>query len=289
MKKYDYEDFEIEKPFDFTRHSTIGCGGCAKIAFYPHSEAELKDLVSRLKEDGKQWITVGNLSNVLPPDEGTEKIVICTKKMTALEIKEDRAYVEAGITSGALLRALKQAGLSGAEFLIGIPCTLGGALYMNAGAGGKYIAELVESVRVYRGSETLTLPVRACDYSYKHSAFMQTDDVILGAALRLEKSEKVTIAEREKAWLQRRVRLPKGKSMGCVFKNPQGLAAGELIDKAGLKGLRIGGAKVSEEHANFIVNDKMATAKEIGILIKLIKNAVLAQYGVLLEEEIRYL
>lgn len=281
-----FEQIYTEKPFDFTKHSTIGCGGFAKVAYYPKDETETLFLLSSLK-DG--WTALGNLSNVLPSDEGLNKTVICTKRLTQIRRTEDGAFVSAGVTSGGLLRYAKENGLRGAEFLIGIPCTLGGILYMNGGAGGKYIADIVKSVRIVREGKAIDLTVKECGYSYKNSAFMRTKDFILGATLRLEKTDRESVEREIRRWLDKRAHLPKGKSMGCVFKNPQGAFAGELIEKTGLKGFRIGGAKVSEEHANFIINDKNATAEEIRALISVIKNAVLAQYGITLEEEIQYL
>lgn len=275
-----------EQPFDFTKHSTIGCGGVAKQAFYPKNEEETRFL---LDKQPNGWVAVGNMSNVLPSDDGTDKTVICTKKLTEIQPSEDTVYVSAGVTSGALLRFMRDEGYGGAEFLAGIPCTVGGILYMNGGAGGKYIAELVDRVRIVRGGEILNLPAKECEYFYKNSVFMRTNDFILGGNLRLKKAKKEDIEKSIKSWLDKRAHLPKGKSMGCVFKNPAGYSAGELIEKTGLKGLRIGGAKVSELHANFILNDKNATAREITSLIAIIKNAVYAQYGILLEEEIRYL
>ena len=118
---------------------------------------------------------------------------------------------------------------------------------------------------------------------------MQNDDVILGGKLQLKNADDETIKQETSRFLERRKHLPKGKSMGCVFKNPDGATAGKLIDGAGLKGLRIGGAKESEEHANFIINDKNATSAELRTLIGIIKNAVFAQYKIRLQEEIRYL
>ncbi len=286
-----YDSFYIERPFDFSSHSTIGCGGYAKIAFYPRTAEELRLLLSRLESEGREYIPLGNLSNVLPSDLGTQKAVVSTKKLAKITVckEENCVYAEAGVTSGTLLQVLKALNLGGAEFLSGIPCTLGGALYMNAGAGGKYISELVESVCVYRAGELITLPVSACEYAYKESVFMHTGDTIVGATLRLEKSNAEAIEQAQKEWLKRRAHLPKGRSMGCVFKNPPQLSAGELIEKTGLKGMRVGGAVVSPKHANFIINDKKARSSEIKNLILLVKNAVFAQYGVVLEEEIRYI
>ncbi len=286
---FEYDKFDIERPFVFSTHSSIGCGGNAKLAFYPKTQEELVRLVDNLQQAGEKWIVIGNLTNVLVSDLGTDKVVICTKKLKGVWETDEGVYVEAGVLSGALLAHLRKMCLSGAEFLTGIPCTLGGALYMNAGAGGKYISEIVQSVRVYRKGEVLTLPVEECDYAYKRSLFMKNEDVILGGTLTLEKSDTRAILEREKGWRERRKHLPKGKSVGCIFKNPPDGFAGELIEKTGLKGLRVGGAKVSEIHANFIINDGNATAKEIRALIELIKNAVFAYCGVILEEEVQYI
>ncbi len=283
-----YEKFTCEAPFDFSRHSSIGCGGGAKLAFYPRSVAETTALLKKLERDGIPYYLLGNMTNVLPPDEDTEKVVVCTKALNGVAVS-DAAFVYAGATSGALLSACKRANKSGAEFLYGVPCTLGGALYMNAGAGGTYISEIVENVLVYRQGETRILSGKDCSYAYKKSVFMENGAVILGASLRLETADAATIETREEYYKDRRKHLPKGRSMGCVFKNPEGAYAGDLIERSGLKGLCVGDARVSEEHANFIINDGNATAREIRTLISLIKNAVWAQYGVRLEEEIRYL
>ena len=280
-----YKEIYTEKPFNFTKRSTIGCGGFAKEAYYPCDEEEALYLLST----HPQYVAVGNLSNVLPSDEDTHRVVICTKKLTEIRERTDGVFVSAGVTSGALLRYMKGVGYTGAEFFAGIPCTLGGMLYMNGGAGGKYVADIVKTVRVIREGVARDLPVEECEYSYKHSVFMRTDDFILGALLHLEKADKQAITEEISRWLAKRAHLPKGRSMGCVFKNPQGVFAGALIEGAGFKGVRVGGAKVSELHANFIINDKDATSEEIRVLIQKIKTAVYEKYGVRLEEEIRYI
>ena len=284
----DYTDCTKEKPFDFAQNSSIGCGGTAAAAFYPRTQTELRDLLARLQSDGIAFYVLGNLTNVLPLDEDVEKVVISTKKLSGLQIGE-QVFAEAGLKSGNLLRACRNANKSGVEFLTGIPCTLGGALYMNAGVNGKYIAEIVESVLVLRDGKKVVLPVSECGYGYKESVFMHSKDIILGATLRLTESDKRNIIETEKEYLKRRQHLPKGKSMGCVFKNPKGLFAGGLIEQAGLKGKRIGGAKISETHANFILNEDGATSKDIQALIQLIKREVEKKCNVLLREEIRYL
>ena len=285
----DYSAYTQEKNFSFAKNSSIGCGGVAKIAFCPKSLAELTSLIDRLKKDEIDYYVLGNLTNVLPPDGDTNRAIIRTKNLNGIAFTESGAFVYAGANSGAFLSACRREKKSGAEFLYGVPCTLGGALYMNAGAGGVYIDEIVESVLVLRDGQKLLLKKTDCDYAYKHSAFMENGDVILGAALRLKNASEEEISANEKHYAERRKHLPKGRSMGCVFKNPNNASAGELIEKSGFKGMRIGGAVVSHEHANFIINDNGATAGQIRSLITIIKNGVWAQYGVHLEEEIRYL
>ena len=280
---------EKETAFDYAKRSSIGCGGIAPVAFYPKSVEELISLVKELENERVAFTVLGNLTNVLPPDGNSQKAVVSTKKLATIEEKDGGAFALAGVTSGMLLKACKELKLSGAEFLEGIPCTLGGALYMNAGVSGTYIAEIVESVTVLRKGRLVVLDKSDCEYAYKTSVFMQSNDVIVGAKLRLQKSTEEAVFEKISEYRARRAHLPKGKSMGCVFKNPNGAVAGKLIEGAGLKGLRVGGAVVSTEHANFIINDRNATSAQIKILISFIKNAVFAQYKIRLEEEIRYL
>ncbi len=285
-----YGNFEWIQPFDLSKNSSIGCGGLAPCALFPRDLEELFALLCRLQSDGISCLTVGNMTNVLPPDDGLNILVVCTRKMRGIQATQSGVFVEAGVSAGQLLQACQTRNLLGTEFLAGVPCTLGGALYMNAGAGGTYIAEIVDSVLVFRRGRRVELPVEACRYGYKTSLFMQTDDVILGANLRLKRSNEQEIAERKRYYLQRRAHLPTGKSMGCVFKNPEnGVSAGEWIERSGLKGMRVGGAVVSDRHANFILNDRGATSQDVKRLIATIQTTVKARYGVELKEEIRYL
>ncbi len=276
-----------EGVFSFAAASSIGCGGFAKAAYFPRTVEEASSLVTALKEGGIPYLVLGNLTNVLPPDKGTEKVIVSTKRLRGITREKEGLFALAGTGSGELLAFMKREGLTGAEFFYGIPCTLGGALYMNAGAGGKYLAEIVEEVLVLRENRLRALSAAACGYAYKKSVFMENGDLILGAKLRLEE-DGARIEERIAYYKARRAHLPTERSMGCVFKNPEGHFAGDLIERSGLKGLRIGGARISPKHANFIVNEGGATEKEIRALITLIKNAVRSQYGVELQEEIRY-
>ena len=284
----NYGAFTQESPFSFAKHSSIGCGGLAQVVFYPKSVVELCSLLDCLRKDRIGYYILGNLTNVLPPDLESDKAIIRTKNLNGILFSRE-IFVYAGVTSGAFLHACKRNGKSGGEFLCGVPCTFGGALYMNAGADGHYMAEIVKSVLVYRNGKTQIVPFAECEYSYKNSVFMENGDVILGSTLRLQDDTLESIEAKKRYYTERRAHLPSGKSMGCIFKNPKGRSAGELIEKSGLKGMRVGGAVVSEKHANFILNDKNATSADIKRLIALIKNAVFAQYGILLKEEIQYL
>ena len=283
-----YAEYATETPFDFAKHASVGCGGLSSVAFYPKNAEEVTGLIRRLEEDSVPYHVLGNLTNVLPPDGTSSRVVVSMKKCKGI-VAEKGVYVSAGVTAGELLAACKKRRLTGAEFLEGIPCTLGGALYMNAGVAGAYIGDIVKHVTAICEGKTVTLTKADCAYAYKSSVFMNGGFVILGAELDLKGADEETIEARRAHYAARRAHLPKGRSMGCVFKNPENAVAGKLIEGAGLKGLRIGGAMISPLHANFILNDRGATATEIKTLIGIVKNAVFAQYKIRLKEEIIYL
>ncbi len=290
LQKYaDFFSFTHKIPFDFSTNGTMGVGGVAPIALFPQNEREMLQILDMLTERNLPFVTVGNLSNTLVAEGKIERVVVCTKQMRFCRVSGEYAYAESGVTSGRLLHRCIDAGLSGAEFLSGIPCTLGGAVYMNAGVSGKYLSEIVESVRVFRNGTVQTISKEDCQFAYKNSVFMHRGDVILGATLHLQSKTQLHVREQIAYYREKRAHLPSGKSLGCIFKNPKGEIAGRLIENSGLKGLRIGGAVVSLEHANFIINDQSATAQDIRTLIQIIKSAVYAQYKITLEEEIRYL
>lgn len=276
---------EYELNFDFSKRSTVGVGGIAKIAFYPQTLKEMTRLCDFFTDNGIDFLVLGNISNTLPPDGVFEKPIILTKKLNSIEFSGG-VFVEAGVTSSAFLDACQRHGRSGAEFLAGIPCTIGGAVYMNAGANGKYMSDIVKKVLIYKQKRLCLVNKRACRYSYKKSVFMENDGVILGVELELEDSDTESVRAIRKNILQNRLSLPKGKSMGCVFKNPLGESAGRLIDEAGLKGLREGGAVVSKQHANFMINEGGATQSDFLMLIQRVKDEVFKRFGVNLEEEI---
>lgn len=279
----------IEQPFSFSKRSFIGCGGDAPVGYYPKTEEEVKALLNNLNNKREKYVVLGNLSNILPRDENLEASIISTKALREIKTDGNLLYVSAGVSSNALLEKCKTLGVGGIEFLAGIPCSFGGALFMNAGASGEYIAPFVQSVKVIYQDKEIILSKEDCAYAYKSSIFMREKMFILGGTLALPKMSELNFKKRKEYFLSKRAHLPKGRSMGCVFKNPQGDTAGRLIEGAGLKGYRIGGAVVSTKHANFIINDNKATSLDIKKLITLIKSKVFTQYTIQLQEEIRYI
>ena len=286
---FEYGEYRSESPFDFKKHSSIGCGGTAVIGFFPNSAEQLVSLLSRLERDGFSYVVVGNMTNVLPTDRQTQTVIVCLKDMSGVHPCKEGIYALSGTGSARLLKGCLEMGKTGLEFLTGVPCTVGGALYMNAGAAGVYVSEFVESVTVLRKGKLLTIPKEECQYAYKKSVFMKNGDIIVGGKFALKDGSVEEIQKRREYFSARRAHLPKGKSMGCVFKNPESGSAGEYLEKCGLKGLRVGKAYISEKHANFIINDGGATEADVKMLISVMKNAVYALYNIVLEEEIRYL
>lgn len=288
----DVGQIRYEKNYSFRERSSMGVGGKAKLAFYPKKISELVSLIERLKTLDIPYRVLGNTTNSLPCEGDSKRLAIFTTDMNEVCMDGEFVFALAGATSGAFLDFCEQYGKTGAEFLEGIPATIGGALYMNAGACGKRMDGVLDSVLVYQDGKIRLMKKDECEYSYKHSVFMNDESVILGGRFSLETCDMDDVIKNREYYRDLRKKLPLGKSLGCIFKNPQtgiGKSAGALIEGAGLKGLRRGGAYVSREHANFIINGGSAVTEDILSLINLIKSAVFAQYGVRLEEEIRYL
>ena len=295
--------------------SPIGIGGACAAAFYPDTLASLTELVSALKKAKIPFAVLGSAANVLIPDgsetgatDGAAGIfpndgkyllrgaIVFTKYLRSLAIDGESVFAFCGVTGAELLYKVREANLAGAEFLEGIPCTAGGAAYMNAGAGGRRMSDVVESVLAYGDGDMRVYTAKECGYAYKKSVFMDSGEIILGITLRLKKSSSAAVEASAARTREARAHLPKGKSLGCVFKNPPPLVAGErrisagaLIEQAGMKGRKIGGAAISALHANFIVNEGGATYEDVRSLIEEVRRAVYETHGVRLEEEIRYL
>ena len=275
-------------PFDFARHTTIGCGGTAAAWACPKSGEELASLLALLKEQNIPSCFLGAGANVLPRDGVFDGVVIRFSGFCSLAAEGAWVRVGAGVTGGRLLRFAKEKCLAGAEFLTGIPMTVGGAVAMNAGVKEGHIGELISRVFCASAGRTFCLSQAECAFQEKDSIFLRENIAVIGAELKLKHSFPEEIARRRCYFRTKRRALPKGRSMGCVFVNPEGKSAGAVIEACGLKGMRLGGARVSDVHANFILNDG-GTASEVSALIALVKERVREETGIVLREEVRRL
>ncbi len=275
-------------PFEFSKNTTYGLGGAAKTAYLPKTIYEAKLAFDNLSATNTEYQILGNGSNVLVSDRGFSGAVICTKDLRGIiRIDKSRIMCLAGTRIGELLSYCKKRKLGGLEYLYGIPATVGGAAYMNAGVNGAAIGENIEKVFVYDG-KTRVLSRKMCNFGYRHSTMRDINALILSIIVNVDECSVSEIDERIEYYKHRRSHLPKGKSCGCVFKNPQGYSAGYLIDAAGLKGLKCGGAYVSDKHASFIINDG-GCARDVKLLIEKVKSKVFEKFGVLLKEEVVYI
>ncbi len=276
-----------QSDFSFSKNTTYGCGGNARIAYYPESIRQATSLFDYLKDSATPFIVLGNGSNVLASDSGYDGAVISTKNLKGVYITGKTIYCRAGTKVSQLMKFCIENGAGGLEYLAGIPATLGGLALMNGGADSKYICSNIVSVKFYDGKMRKILN-KNCNFGNKYSIMRDINGIILGVELTYEPQDGEKVMQNIRRRLDGRAPLPKGKSCGCVFKNPSGYSAGKLIDEAGLKGLTYGTACVSGEHANFIIN-KGVRAADVYALIGRVKNEVYARFGILLEEEVVYI
>lgn len=270
-------------------HTSLKVGGPADFFAVPADLADLRSLVSFLGLNEVPWMVVGGGYNLLVRDGGFRGVVISLEALNRLECKEGNLVcAEAGVSNRGLADFAGEHALSGLEFLIGIPGRLGGAVAMNAGAGGQAIADRLESLTTLRKGVVTEIRNGMMHFGYRFMS-LEPGEIILGACFRLEKGSRAVIADRVEAVLeQRRSSQQVGyPNAGSFFKNPDGKSAWRLIDEAGLRGCRIGGAQVSEAHANFLVNRAGATAADFIALAEQIRNGVLKTTGILLEEEVK--
>lgn len=281
-----FENIEKYKNFDLKKLSTFGIGGKANVVFFPHTISELIEVVTKLGES----IIIGNGSNVLFSDHGVLTPVVCTKKLQdKIRFEGEFVTVSAGVNISMLCKECAKNNLSGLENLIGIPATVGGALFMNAGAFGSEISESVYSVKVLKNNRIINLNREELCFRYRYSSFQDDKSVILEITFKLQKESSDKILSKMQQYIVWRMdNQPSGKSAGSVFKRAS-QPAGLLIDKTGLKGFSIGDAVVSKKHANFIINEGNAKSSQVKQLIKFIKDQVYLKFGILLQEEIIYI
>ncbi len=276
------------------RHTTFQIGGPTAVMTFPRSDRQVAEILRLCRQFSVAPMILGAGSNILAPDEGLDTIIIETRTgMNRLAETEDGLLeAQSGVTLTRLATFAMERGFSGLEFAHGIPGTVGGGIYMNAGAYNGEMKQVLSSVAVMDRTGTIqTLPVEELDLSYRHSRFMQEDLAILSARFRLQKGDREEIQAKMAEFMSRRrasqpLEYP---SAGSTFKRPQGNYAGRLIEEAGLKGHAVGGAKVSEKHAGFVVNTGHATSRDVLSLIAEIQETVKKTSGVELEPEVRIL
>ncbi len=273
-------------------HTSFRIGGGAEIMAFPKDAKELSELLTEANNRGITPAILGAGTNVLAPDEGIKGLVICLKDcldgMTLLE--DNRIRVMAGVTMTRAAVFAANHGLSGLEFAHGIPGTVGGGVYMNAGAYGGEICQVCEAVEVMRPDGTIaTLTNEDMAFSYRHSALEETGDIVLCATFRLNEKPVEEIKAKMRELMAKRsasqpLDLP---SAGSAFKRPVGGYAAALIDEAGLKGFAVGGAAISTKHAGFAVNLGGATARDVKSLLLQVSDIVFDRTGIRLEPEVR--
>lgn len=270
-------------------HTWFGLGGPAQFFAEPQSVDQLQALVVRAKDSGLPMRLLGGGSNLLVRPEGVPGLVIhlSAPAFSRIEVKASEVVAGAGAKLGHVISTSIREGLGGLETLVGIPGTIGGALHGNAGSRGGDIGQWTCHATVLTATGRIIERSREdLVFAYRHSSLDEL--AILEARFQLEQDDPVELTKRmQKQWIQKKAAQPLGhQSAGCIFKNPRGMSAGMLIDQAGLKGARVGGAEVSNRHANFIVAEQGCTTQDVLQLIEKVKTQVTARLGVDLELEI---
>ncbi|RMG35330.1 MAG: UDP-N-acetylmuramate dehydrogenase [Planctomycetota bacterium] len=282
---------EIVRPDEpLAPHTWLKVGGPAQYFVEPTSEAQLAAVLRHCRDEDIPVRVLGGGSNVLVRDEGVGGAVIhlVGEAFQSIRIEQNRVVAGAGALLSHVISETVRAGLAGLETLVGIPGTVGGAVKGNAGGRAGEIGQFVRRVVVLdRGGERFVREGDELTFGYRTSSI--AEPVILEVELELQPGDPDQITQRmRKLWIQKRATQPLAhQSAGCIFKNPRGMSAGDLIERAGLKGTRIGKAEISDRHANFIVTEPGATSADVLRLIELARSTVAEQFGVELELEIQ--
>ena len=283
-------DIRYNEPM--SKHTSFRIGGAVEVMIFPKTREELSQVLKMCSQLNVQPAILGAGTNVLAPDDGIQGVVICLKDcLEGMELLDDtHVRIMAGVTMtrGAVFAA--NHGLSGLEFAHGIPGTVGGGVYMNAGAYGGEIKDVVTSVEVMdREGNIRHLSGEEMGFSYRHSCLEDSDDIVISATFALTKDDPEVIKGKMRELQAKRsasqpLDLP---SAGSAFKRPVGGYAAALIDQAGLKGYQVGGAAISTKHAGFAVNVGEATAEDVKNLLQQVSDIVFDKSGVRLEPEVR--
>ena len=274
------------------KYTSFKCGGNASVLIIPDSLDNLNKIIDFSCSKGVKPFIIGNGSNLLVTDKGINGVVIKVgSKLSDIKlVDETTIYCEAGASLKSLCMFALENSLSGLEFAFGIPGTLGGAVYMNAGAYGGEMKDVLYSVNhIDSDGKSGTLEKENLQLGYRHSAYTDNGFVITSAVMKLTKADKKYIKEAmdDKLWRRKDKQPLEYPSAGSTFKRPEGYFAGALIEDCGLKGYTVGGAQVSEKHAGFVINRGGATSTDVITLIKDVQRIVHEKHGVMLETEVK--
>lgn len=275
--------------YPMKKYTWLRVGGLADLVVQPNNSSEFLELLNLLSSSNVPWVVLGEGSNTIVYDKGISGVVISTKKLKKIEIiDETKVLAESGAILGTILNKTIKAGLTGFEFAAGIPGTVGGGIFMNAGANDGEIKDVVDTVWIWLRGEEIALSRSEIKFEYRKSHLPQ-GSVITKAIFKLEQGNSSESVRSVKNYMTKRnlTQPIKMSNTGSIFKNPPQIAAGQLIEELGLKGFGIGGAKFSDLHANFIVNSGNATARDVLELIETAKREALLQRGIKLETEVR--
>lgn len=286
-------DWRVQMDFPLSRLTTFRIGGPAAYVVTPSSIDELKKVLLVCRENGLKRLVIGKGSNILASDEGFQGVIIrLDSEFQRVRIQNCIVEAESGISLSSLAKKAADKGLSGLEFASGIPGSLGGAIYMNAGAYGGEMKDVLQEVTVIDMLGDLKhLDRSELEMGYRSSILQYKSWVVVRGILQLEEKDPAEIKAKMQELTERRnAKQPMDMpSAGSVFKRPEGHFVGTMIEEAGLKGYQVGGAMVSPKHAGFIVNTGDATCRDVTELIRHIQKVIKEQYGVELTPEVRYL
>ena len=277
---------------DMRQYTSFKAGGCAREMAIVESVEELQAVLKEIHKENKKWLMLGNGSNTLISDKGFDGLVVKLGDSFAdVTVEEDGLVCGTAALMSVVAKVALRESMTGFEPLSGIPGSLGGAVFMNAGAYDGEMKDVVEYVDIVTkdGEEVRRVKGEDMDFSYRHSILEESGDVAVSVKLKMPKGNPDEIAAKMQELMKRRnekqpVQYP---SAGSFFKRPPGYFAGKLVQDAGLKGLTVGGAQVSELHSGFVINIGGATATDIIDLMHLVQNTVYDQFGVKLEPEVR--
>lgn len=292
IRQLERHSISFARDEELAKHSSFRIGGPCDLFVSPRSFDEMKCVFSILRDAGMKYFVLGNGSNVLFDDKGYRGAVISTEQINSFLAEGETVNAGCGLSFTKLALLVEQEGLSGLEFAYGIPGSVGGAVYMNAGAYGGEVSQILVSSTVYDADRDALLELCAADhrFGYRDSALRHNNWIHIMSSFKLEKTDRESIHAAMTDYMKRRrekqpLEFP---SAGSTFKRPEGHFAGALIETSGLKGLSVGGAQVSEKHAGFVINRGGASSADVLALIDKIKESVLADHGVELECEVIY-